>query len=80
MNAFDLDAVLSDPKVLVTVLTKPQTQQVVGVSNETWHRLERRGETPPKTQLSDNRIGYRLIDVMKWLDARRHHERGGEAA
>jgi predicted DNA-binding transcriptional regulator AlpA len=71
MNAFDLDAVLNDPKVLITVLTTTQAYQAAGVSSDTWHRMERRGETPPKTQLSANRVGYRLIDFMKWLDARR---------
>ena len=64
---------------LVRVLTRPQTLKVVGVSDRTWQRMEDRGETPPKTALSPNRIGYRLIDIMKWLDARRR-ENGGEAA
>jgi hypothetical protein len=33
--------------------------------------MEARGETPPKTRLSANRTGYRLIDLKTWLDARR---------
>jgi predicted DNA-binding transcriptional regulator AlpA len=53
--------------------------QVTSLNSRTWQRLEARGETPPKTQLSDNRIGYRLIDVAKWLDARRR-EGDGKAA
>jgi predicted DNA-binding transcriptional regulator AlpA len=63
----------------VRVLTKPQVLQVTSLNSRTWQRLEARGETPPKTQLSDNRIGYRLIDVAKWLDARRR-EGDGKAA
>jgi predicted DNA-binding transcriptional regulator AlpA len=55
----------------VMVLSKRQAFKAAGLSEKTWERLEARGETPPKTQLSDNRIGYRLIDVEKWLDARR---------
>jgi predicted DNA-binding transcriptional regulator AlpA len=55
----------------VRVLSKPQVLKATNLSDRTWERLEARGETPPKTQLSDNRIGYRLIDVEKWLDARR---------
>jgi len=58
----------------IRVLTKPETLKAVGLSAETWYRLERRGETPPKTQISTRRIGYRLIDIANWLDQRR---RGG---
>jgi predicted DNA-binding transcriptional regulator AlpA len=55
----------------VRVLTKPQVLQVTSLNGRTWERLEARGETPPKTQLSDNRVGYRVVDVARWLDARR---------
>ena len=65
----------------VRVLTKPEALKVVGLSDRTWYRMEQRGETPPKTQISPNRIGYRLLDIMKWLDQRRRGgERNGAAA
>ena len=60
----DLDA--------IRVLTKKQAQEVVGVSPRTWDRLEAIGDTPPKTRLSPNRIGYRVCDIKEWLDARRN--------
>ena len=63
----------------VRVLSKPQVLKATNLSGRTWERMEARGETPPKTQLSENRIGYRLIDIIKWLDARRR-EHGGRAA
>ena len=59
----------------VRVLSKPQVLKATSLSGRTWERMEARGETPPKTQLSDNRIGYRLVDVAKWLDARRRDGR-----
>jgi hypothetical protein len=74
---FDLDAALRDPEVLVRVLTKPQAKKASTLSDKTWERIVARGEGPPVTQLSDNRVGYRLIDFMRWLDARR---RDGGAA
>jgi predicted DNA-binding transcriptional regulator AlpA len=77
MDNFDLDAALKNPEVLVRVLSKPEARRATNLSDRTWDRMEARGETPPKTQLSDNRIGYRLIDIIKWLDARR---RDGRAA
>jgi predicted DNA-binding transcriptional regulator AlpA len=53
------------------VYTKKETQKLLGLSGRTWDRLEALGETPPKTRLSPNRIGYRAPDIAGWLDARR---------
>jgi predicted DNA-binding transcriptional regulator AlpA len=55
----------------VRVVDRPTAISIAGVSPRTWDRLESRGETPPKTRLSPNRTGYRLIDLKNWLDARR---------
>ena len=53
------------------VYTKKETQKLLGLSGCTWDRLEALGETPPKTRLSPNRVGYRGCDIAVWLDARR---------
>jgi len=55
----------------VRVLDKQATLRVVGLSEDTWDRLEVRGETPPVTRLSERRVGYRVIDLKTWLDGRR---------
>jgi predicted DNA-binding transcriptional regulator AlpA len=55
----------------VRVVDEPTAAQLCGVSLRTWDRMRSRGETPPFTRLSPGRIGYRLIDIAKWLDARR---------
>jgi hypothetical protein len=41
------------------------------LGEKTLDRLEQLGLGPPKTQLSDRRIGYRIRDVAEWLDKRR---------
>jgi predicted DNA-binding transcriptional regulator AlpA len=66
----------------IRVLTKPETLEVVGLSGPTWLRMEQRGETPRLTQLSPNRVGYRLVDIKAWLDQRRRGAsgRGNEKA
>jgi predicted DNA-binding transcriptional regulator AlpA len=33
--------------------------------------MKQRGDVPPKTQLSERRVGYRVCDVEEWLDKRR---------
>jgi predicted DNA-binding transcriptional regulator AlpA len=66
---------VSDELEGVRVLDKRTVLQIVGLSEDTFDRLEARGETPPITRLSERRKGYRLVDVKEWLDARREpHE------
>lgn len=55
----------------VRVLSKPETLKLLGLSGETWYRMQRAGQLPPATQISDRRIGYRLLDLKAWLDQRR---------
>jgi predicted DNA-binding transcriptional regulator AlpA len=55
----------------VRVVTRAEAQRICSLSPDTWERLERRGETPPITRLSERRIGYRVVDLREWLDARR---------
>ena len=60
------------------VYTKKEPQKLLGLSGRTWDRLEALGETPPKTRLSPNKIGYRAPDIAAWLDARREVQSGRE--
>lgn len=55
----------------VRVVDEKTAAQLCGLSLRTWDRMRARGETPPLIQLSARRIGYRLVDINKWLDARR---------
>jgi predicted DNA-binding transcriptional regulator AlpA len=64
--ADDLDA--------IRVLNRSDTIRMVGLSDRTWDRLEAAGDTPPKTRISQGRIGYRVSDLKEWLDRRRETE------
>jgi len=55
----------------VRVVSRTEAQRACNLSPDTWDRMERRGETPPVTRLSERRIGYRVVDLQKWLDGRR---------
>jgi predicted DNA-binding transcriptional regulator AlpA len=55
----------------VRVIPEPEAVRHIGVSPRTWDRMRARGETPPITRISDRRVGYRLVDLEAWLDARR---------
>jgi predicted DNA-binding transcriptional regulator AlpA len=62
----------------VRILSKPETIRTLGLSERTWDRLEAIGDTPPKTRISQGRVGYRVCDIREWLDRRREVGDGGE--
>jgi predicted DNA-binding transcriptional regulator AlpA len=64
----------------VRVVNEAKAVELCGVSLRTWKRLQALGETPPKTRLSANRVGYRIADLIAWLDARRIGEAPKSAA
>jgi hypothetical protein len=47
----------------IRVLNRSQTIRMVDLSDRTWDRLEAVGDTPPKTRISQGRIGYRVADI-----------------
>ena len=53
------------------VFNRPATLRLLGLSDQTWMRLEKAGDVPPKTRLSEGRVGYRASDLKDWLDSRR---------
>jgi hypothetical protein len=55
---------------LPRVLTRRQTQELLGLSEKPWERLDAVGDTPTKTKLSQGRVGYRLDHIKAWLDNR----------
>jgi predicted DNA-binding transcriptional regulator AlpA len=61
----------SDVFESVRVIDEPTAIELAGVSARTWDRLRARGDLPPITRISEKRIGYRLVDLKAWLDARR---------
>jgi predicted DNA-binding transcriptional regulator AlpA len=62
---------MSDAFDLVRVVDEPTAIMLCGLSGRTWDRLRAKGDIPPVTKLSERRIGFRLIDLKAWLDARR---------
>ena len=52
---------------------KPTRRQSssLGLSERTWERLEALGDTHPRRDFHEGRVGYRVRDIAAWLDARR---------
>ena len=72
------------------VFSRRETWLLLGLSEDTFRRLEEAGQAPDKTQLSDRRVGYTGRAIRAWQDARRvaqpsarqmiDDEQGGRAA
>jgi predicted DNA-binding transcriptional regulator AlpA len=62
---------VEDSLDLIRVLSRREAIKAANLSERTWERLEAVGDVPPKTRLSQGRIGYRVSDIKKWLDRRR---------
>jgi predicted DNA-binding transcriptional regulator AlpA len=53
------------------VLHTPQALNFVGVSAANWRRLRARGEAPAAIKLGLRKQGYRLGDLIDWLESRK---------
>jgi predicted DNA-binding transcriptional regulator AlpA len=52
------------------VLSKPQVCSLIGLSEDTLHRLHRNGDGPERIQLSARRVGYSVGAIRSWLQKR----------
>jgi len=43
---------------------------MVGLSRSTLWRMERKGDFPARIPLSSRNVGWRLVDVEKWIKNR----------
>ena len=74
----DCLATLPDEIVRYRVLTPKQTANMLGESEATTERKRKARTGPRWIRLSERRIGYRLSDILAWLDERAAES--GEAA
>jgi predicted DNA-binding transcriptional regulator AlpA len=58
------------PPDSLRVLDKVGLLIALGISEQTYNRLNARGDLPESVQLSPRRVGYRVSAIERWLDAR----------
>ncbi len=75
------NSVLAEPNRLVRL---PELIALIGVSPSTIWRWERQGSFPSRIQIGARAIGWRLLEVERWLASRQVAFRGeddrGDAA
>ena len=52
------------------ILTKKEVCSLVPYTPQHIHRLERAGRFPRRLQLGPNRVGWRLVDIKRWINER----------
>lgn len=52
------------------ILDEKSVKKLTSLSRTTRWRLERAGLFPKRVQLSNNRVGWHLAEVKKWLESR----------
>jgi len=57
------------------VFTVVEWAKQAGISVRNAYELISSGDGPPVVQLSENRIGIRVVDHRRWLDARTRRKR-----
>jgi prophage regulatory protein len=51
-------------------ISKPRASEMTGISEITMWRLEKLGKFPQRRQLSGNRVGYLLSELLHWMKTR----------
>jgi predicted DNA-binding transcriptional regulator AlpA len=52
------------------VLDERTAAEFVGLSHPSLERLRKAGTAPRHVRLSERRLGYRVCDLLAWLDAK----------
>ncbi|WP_041532372.1 helix-turn-helix transcriptional regulator [Pelobacter propionicus] len=52
------------------IINKRERRELTNISEPTWWRYERAGLVPRRVQLTRGRVGYRLREILAWLESR----------
>jgi predicted DNA-binding transcriptional regulator AlpA len=53
-----------------TIIRLKDVCEIIGFSAKHIRHLERTGQFPPRVQLGPKSVGFKLIDICAWVDAR----------
>lgn len=60
------------------IITAKERRELVPYSDMHIWRMERAGRFPRRIQLGANRVGWSLVEIMEWIEAKKA-ERGNSA-
>lgn len=62
------------------IVRERERRAITGVSRTTAFILERQGHYPARVQLTGGRVGWRLSELVQWVESRPRVVERGEAA
>lgn len=60
----------SEERYLDRFIGEPERREITGYSRGHWFRLERDGKVPQRVKLGARKVGWRLSEIMRWMEAR----------
>ena len=66
----NIDNDLHDVIRFERIISEAEAAQLIDVSLPSMRRHRYAGDGPPWVQLSERRIGYRIRDLIRWVDSR----------
>jgi predicted DNA-binding transcriptional regulator AlpA len=64
------DAVAAFPRKDERMVLEPERKRITGVGRSKWYLLEDAGLAPQRRQISGNRTGHLLSELIAWIEAR----------
>ncbi len=64
------DEATAPPQTSDRIINEPECKKTTNLSRTTRWRLMRKGLFPQKVRLSPNRTGWKLSQVLDWVEAR----------
>lgn len=56
------------------IVREPERRQITGRSPASWWRDERDNKAPRRIRIGDNAVGWRLSELLEWVESRQFAE------
>lgn len=53
------------------IIRKKELKNILGLSDATIYRLEKKGEFPKRLKISDGLVGWLYDDIQSWVNAKK---------
>ena len=52
------------------LVREPERRELTGLGETQWRELERKGEAPRRRQIGPRAVGWRLSELVNWVNSR----------
>jgi prophage regulatory protein len=65
-----MDIASTNSSTVDRFVREPERREITGLARSTWFELERQGRVPKRHQLSQSAVGWKLSDLLAWVESR----------